>query len=121
MDTQNVEGDVAKVTATPVPALSAPVDLLAKPGDGKVTLSWDEPLSDGGSDIVRYEYRYRVDRSEVWMLWVWETQETTTVTGLTNGRSYDFEVRAVNMQGEAGDVATETATPVPRSRRRRTT
>ena len=32
-----------------------------------------------------------------------------TVTGLTNDQSYDFEVRAVNMQGE-GAVATVTAT-----------
>ena len=58
------EGEVATETATPARALSAPRDLSATPGDRQVTLSWDAPSSDGGSDILRYEYR--VDGSGEW-------------------------------------------------------
>ena len=101
------EGAVATETATPSEKPSAPHNLRATPGDRQVTLRWEPPSSDGGSAILRYEYR--VDGG-VWTRVEGEDEaRATTVTGLTNGQSYDFEVRAVNMQGE-GAVATETAT-----------
>ena len=105
------EGAVATVTATPSGKPPAPRNLSATPGDAEVTLNWDPPLSTGGSAIERYEYR--VDGSGMWTRIVVEGEDEAreeTVTGLTNGQSYDFEVRAVNMQGE-GAVVTETATP----------
>ena len=102
------EGAVATETATPSEKPSAPHNLRATPGDRQVTLRWEPPSNDGGSDILRYEYR--VDGRGVWTRVEGEDEaRETTVTGLTNGQSYDFEVRAVNMQGE-GAVATETAT-----------
>ena len=38
-------------------APGAPVNLTATVGDGQVVLSWGAP-ADGGSEILRYEYRY---------------------------------------------------------------
>ena len=100
------KGAEAKVMATLSGKPTEPLNLSATPGDRQVTLSWDVPLSDGGSAIERYEYQ--VDRSENWI----DTgrDRRVPVMGLTNGQSYDFEVRAVNVQG-AGAVAMETATP----------
>ena len=41
----------------PETAPGAPRNLTATPGDGEVTLTWDPPLSDGGTPIIRYEYQ----------------------------------------------------------------
>ena len=98
----------ATVTATPVSVLAAPRNLSATPGDERVTLAWDAPPNEGGSAITGYEYR--VDGRGEWT--DIGTDLSVTVTGLVNGRSYRFEVRAVNAQGE-GAAATVPATPVP--------
>ena len=108
------EGMAAMATATPSRLPTEP-HLTATPGDGEVTLIWTQPASDGGSEITGYQYRCRVDDGgdsgscgEDW------TDAglalTETVTRLTNGQEYRFEVRAVNARG-AGPVATATATP----------
>ena len=87
-------------------------DLSASPGDTEVALSWTTP-NDGGSAITDYEYR--VDGGT----WASTGSATPgyTVTGLTNGVSYDFEVRAINAVGggPASNLvsATPTAPTVP--------
>ena len=88
---------------------SMPLGLTSMPGDGQVTLSWTAPADDGGSAVLRYEYNY----SGSWMPATVDTTAatiTTTVTGLTNGQSYTFQVRAVNAAG-AGDSASVMARP----------
>ena len=42
----------------------APAGLSAMPGDGAVRLEWSPPASDGGSPILRYEYRLKEGRGE---------------------------------------------------------
>ncbi len=99
-------GEVARVTATPFTAPSAPWNLRGAPGDQQVTLTWDAPLSDGASAITRFEYE--IDHSGAWM----DTgrRAVAVVTGLTNGQRYTFAVRAVNAAG-GGEVASVTVTP----------
>ena len=41
-----------------VPEPISSLDLEASPGTRSVMLSWNLPSDDGGSAIVRYEYRY---------------------------------------------------------------
>jgi len=87
-------------------APGAPENLIAIPGNGQVALGWDAPASDGGSAILRYEVQ--VDGG------AWEDVGLVTshiVTGLTNGNTFTFNVRAVNAIGN-GAEASETATPV---------
>lgn len=83
----------------------APQNLSASAGDGKVMLTWRAPVDRGGGAITRYEYRINSG--------IWTSSGRTlsvTATGLTNGTSYTFEVRAVNSAG-AGEAETVTATP----------
>ena len=51
-------GGPATAAATPATVPSAPQNLTATPGDGRVTLNWQAPADDGGSVIHPYVYRY---------------------------------------------------------------
>ncbi len=92
-------------------------------GHGQVTLSWRAPSDDGGSPIVGYEYTYAVGPGNaevdvgVWYPIPGSTGSTTsyTVTGLQNGKTYLFKLRAVNASGRKGSSSdayqTERVTP----------
>ena len=84
----------------------APASLTATRGDGEVTLNWRAP-GDGGSAIKYYEYK--VDDGE----WTSTGGKSTsyTVTGLTNGETYRFRVRAVNSVGHSLESKPAIATP----------
>ena len=86
----------------------APRNLLADATDGAVTLTWDAPENDDGSEITDYEYR--IDRRNPWIS-IGSTQTTHTVTGLDNGTAYVFEVRAVNRIGKSFSSNRAEATP----------
>ncbi len=101
-----------RVLATPV-ALPKPTGLAATSDDGQVTLTWKDP---GDSGITKYQLR--VDYGE-WTDIEGSDAGTTshTVTGLTNGTRYLFQIRAVSNSGagEASDrvLATPVALPKP--------
>ena len=106
--------EAASVTVTiPVEGTpGAPRGLTATGGDQQVTLSWNAPASDGGTPIVRYEYRSQEGGSGFtsWTPIPGGASATSyTVTGLDNGTSFTFEVRAVNGVG-GGQGATASAT-----------
>ena len=82
-------------TCRPSPAARAPRSLKADGKDEAVVLSWKAPAS-GGSAITDYEYRIGV-RGD-WIS-IGSTQTTYTVTGLVNGTTYVFQVRAVSRIG----------------------
>ncbi len=90
------------VPATAVAAPSAPTGVTATAGNAQVTLSWGDPSN---SDITKYQYRQKLSSSSTWGSWTDFTGGTTatstsgTVTGLTNGTAYDFEVRATAATG----------------------
>ena len=88
--------------------MGAPSTLTAVGGDGQVVLSWDAPASGGGAAITDYEYR--INRSGPWIP-IGSTDTTYTVTGLVNGTSYVFEVRAVNAAGRSASTNRAEATP----------
>ena len=85
--------------------------LTASAGNAEVRLSWHRPTEDGGSAIIRYEYRFAA-AGEDFSAWenVRAGTRRVTVGGLINGREYVFEVRAVNALGK-GETETVSATP----------
>ena len=89
-------------------APSAPRNLTAVGGDGQVVLSWTAPENDGGFAITDYEYR--INGRGSWIS-IGSTQTTHTVTGLTNGTAYVFQVRAVNAAGSSPYSNQAEATP----------
>ena len=100
-----------RVSPPGAPEAISSMGLRASPGSGSVRLSWNRPSDNGGSGIVRYEYRYAAS-GESWSEWknVGAGSRGVTVGGLINGREYDFEARAVNALGK-GAVETARATP----------
>lgn len=91
----------------------------AESGDDSVTLSWTPPAN-GGEPITSYEVA--VDGGGFSPVTTTSSDETvdgnvvttisTTVTGLTNGVSYDFQVRAVNSVGDGTPSASVSETPL---------
>ena len=75
-----------------------PTNLMADATDGTVTLAWEAPKDDGGSAVT--DYQYRINSRGDWIS-IGSTNTTHTVTGLTNGVTYVFEVRAVNRVGRS--------------------
>ncbi|WP_420444423.1 fibronectin type III domain-containing protein [Candidatus Poriferisodalis sp.] len=90
-------------------------------GDQALTVAWTAPASNGGSDIASYDLRYIHSDSDDsddanWTveISVWTTGAGAlefTLSGLTNGTSYDVQARAVNDDGSGAWSATVTATP----------
>ena len=107
---------VTPPTTPPKLTPDAPQYLRATPGNAQVTLTWDAPYYDGG-DITGYAHRYResdksfgFDAPEDWNDIPGETDARNyTVTGLTNGVEYTFQVRAENAHG-GGTPANATVT-----------
>ena len=96
-------------SATPTATLEAPdtpFGLSATPGNLQVMLSWVQPS--GGAALTRYEYEQ--DGSGAWIS-TRSKATTYTVTGLTNGQSYTFRVRAVNSAGNSAESTSVSATP----------
>ena len=85
----------------------APLGLMAMPGEGAVRLEWSPPESDGGTPILRYEYRLKEGRGEFgeWTRIEDSAPGEVNATGYTvgelgNGTVYVFELRAVNLVGK---------------------
>lgn len=102
--------DVALFTATIPDQVTG---LTATPGNTSVTLAWTAPYFNG-SDITDYIVQYKLaSEPTVWTTFSDGTSSalTATVTGLTNGSSYNFRVSAVNGVGTGAVSATATTTP----------
>ena len=103
------------INGTPITPPNAPTGVTATAGNGQVSLSWSDP---GNSNISKYQYRQGTGSPLVWGSWMDiinsdATTTTHTITGLSNGTEYSFQVRAVaggSVNGTAS--ATVTATPL---------
>ena len=100
-----------RITAPAATAPGAVQNLQALPGNRRVVLTWAAPASNGGSRVLDYEFRYSqgatVSSSAAWSSAGMDFTET--ISGLTKGRQYAFEVRAKNRAG-GGTAGTATAT-----------
>jgi predicted phage tail protein len=119
VNTVGVGPPSSAASATPAAAITKPgppAGLTATPGQGRVTLSWTVPGSDGGAGISGYliyqgtspggEAGTPVNGSPV-------SATSYTVTGLANGTTYYFKVAAVNdAKRQGSDSGEASATPV---------
>ena len=96
-------------------APAAPTTFAATPSDAEVTLGWDVPSVTG---ITGHEYRRKTDGA--YGAWTaipdsapsGANEDSFTVTGLTNGTMYTFQLRAVNSVGGGAGSAEDSATPM---------
>jgi len=101
-------------TSTPSTLPGTPTSLAPTHGNAQVSLSWTAPASNGGSAIIDYIIEYKLSSEPtVWTTFVdgISTNLTATVTGFTNGLSYDFRVSAVNSVGAGTASSAATMTP----------
>ena len=95
------------ITAAIAP--SAPTSLAGNASSGQVALTWNAPLN-GGAAITDYVVEYKLSSDSSWTTFADGVSASTgaTVTGLTNGISYDFRVSATNSIGTGATSATTT-------------
>ena len=92
-----------------------PPNFSAEEGDiyTRVDLSWSAAATNGAA-ITRYEYRYKKRAGGSWSSWTSVGLATrVTVSDLSSGQRYDFEVRAVNDQGAGTASATDSLVRSP--------
>jgi hypothetical protein len=98
-------------TATPVAtAPGTPTRVLGTRGDRQVQLTWDPPVDNGGSPITDYRIVALATGSGTTSTYFIptlgdETFSRATITGLTNGTTYTFDVSAGNKTGPGGATA----------------
>ena len=92
---------------TPITVPDAPVIGTATAGDGQATVSFASPAFDGGSPIIGYTVT-----SIPGGIRASSTASPITVTGLTNGKAYQFTVIAFNAVGSSL-VSTASNTVIP--------
>ena len=100
----------AQVSATVLssPNISAP-SLTATRGDEQVTLTWTAATAPAGQTVASYEYRHAASGETLPTTWTNVGNVlTVNVTGLTNGTTYNFELRAVSDTAAAGGTASAT-------------
>jgi hypothetical protein len=79
-------------------------------GDQQLSVAFTAPASNGGASITNYEYSLNGGST-----WVTPDPAVTSspllINGLTNGTTYDVQIRAVNSAGGGAATATSQATP----------
>ena len=71
-----------------------------------VKLSWLPPEDDGGTPITSYLIRYMDIDSGEWVTACTSTTPNATATGLKPGHLYQFEVSAINKEGQSEPIFT---------------
>ena len=104
------------VNPPPIPPATVPstvAGLAASGNNTALVLTWPQPYN-GGSPITDYVVQYRTTTGPgAWQTFAHtaSTALTQTITGLTNGTSYDARVAAVNAVGTAAWSNVATGTP----------
>ena len=105
-DNTNDPGDwSASATATPDVAPAAPAAPTLTVKHQSLDVEWSAPTGNGGSAVTGYKVRHcdnstGCDAESEWTIKTLNsTGTTTTVTGLTNGTTYQVQVAAVNDVG----------------------
>ena len=81
-------------------------------GNAQVSIAWSAPANNGGESVDTYTVSYRAGSTGSWTPLV-TSAETSTITGLTNGTTYEFRVQAFNARG--GGALSGIVAAIPRT------
>ncbi len=107
----------ATTDGTPRTTPGAPTISSVTPGNATLTVTWAAPANTGGSGITGYDVRHKLSSAQD-IDANWTVAANTgdglshAITDLTNGTSYDVQVRAVNVAGDGAWSATSAGAPV---------
>jgi uncharacterized repeat protein (TIGR01451 family) len=106
-------GDASEgVSATPRAVPAAPTITGITAGDRELTVAFEDPADDGGSEITNYEYS--TDNGGSWTARAPASPESPLVIqNLLAGTNYSVRLRAVNAAGPGAASAAVGATPLP--------
>ena len=88
---------------------TAPTGVDARAATAQARVSWNAPASDGNSQITGYTVTPFIGGAAQTPVSVGPSATSTTVTGLANGTTYTFTVRATNAIGAGPDSAASAA------------
>ncbi|MGD1061442.1 MAG: fibronectin type III domain-containing protein, partial [Methanomassiliicoccales archaeon] len=100
-----------ELSAMPVNTPSAPQNLRVAPHNSSIALTWQAPNSNGGSAVIKYEVWRGASSSEETHLADANPSLSFNDTGLTNGQTYYYFVKARNAQGLGPNSNEVSATP----------
>ena len=105
-------GTVQASTNADIP--SEPLGIAATPGRETITLSWQQPLSNGGEEVTDYLIEYKVGDSGTWTAVDRDPSIDLSIVidGLFSADEYSFRVSAVNAVGTGPASSIVTATPL---------
>ncbi len=109
-DSTEESGDSNEASAIPLPLPAAPANLTATAGNAQVTLSWDAVT--GATEYRIYSAATANGDLTLIVTDPAITAETYVDTGLTNGTTYRYVVRAVNSNGESANSDEVSAAPL---------
>jgi hypothetical protein len=101
-------GPIASGTGVPATVPDAPTINSITPGNAQLIVNFAAPGFDGGSSITGYQY----STGSIWVTPSIITSNQLTITGLTNGTTYNVKIRAVNVNGPSAQSNTVPGTPV---------
>ena len=101
-------------SATPQSVPSLPTSVAGTGGNTQVSLVWTTPSSNGGRSITDYIVQFSSNAGSTWTTFSDGTSTATsaTVTGLTNGTEYVFQVAAINSVG-TGSYSVASSVVIP--------
>jgi len=106
--TQTVSNSSVVFRSADTTVPNAPTSLSVTAGDGQATISFT-PGSNGGSAITNY--KYSLDGTNFLDFSPSITSSPVTISGLTNGTSYNVYLKAVNARGDSSASTSVSVTP----------
>ncbi len=101
-----MDGSVTAITIDPVPPAPAPTNVAATAGNASATVTWQLPATD--ANVTGFE----VARQPGTTVTVPATARSFNDTGLVNGTSYTYSVKALSPDGSSAAVSAPAVKPV---------
>lgn len=96
------EGNLSiEINAKPITKPNAPHNLLILVNNGKIVITWQAPVDNGGASIINYRIYRGISPGNETYYTTLSNNSSYTDTNLVNGQTYYYRISAVNAMGES--------------------